>query len=46
VLSAINLINIPIGTVVGIYGLWVLLTKETERLFLPAVAHDLPSRTL
>jgi hypothetical protein len=33
VLSAINLINIPFGTVLGIYGLWVLLTKETEALF-------------
>jgi hypothetical protein len=33
VLSAINLINIPLGTLVGAYGLWVLLNKETERLF-------------
>jgi hypothetical protein len=33
ILSAISLINIPIGTVVGAYGLWVLLNKETERLF-------------
>lgn len=33
VLAVISLINFPIGTVVGIYGLWVLLTKETERLF-------------
>jgi hypothetical protein len=33
VLSAINLINIPLGTIVGAYGLWVLLNKETERLF-------------
>jgi hypothetical protein len=33
VLSAVSLINIPIGTVVGAYGLWVLLNKETERLF-------------
>ena len=33
VLSAISLINIPIGTVVGIYGLWVLLNKDTELLF-------------
>jgi hypothetical protein len=39
VLSALNLINIPIGTVVGIYGLWVLLTKETERLFSAAPPH-------
>jgi hypothetical protein len=33
ILSAISLINIPIGTIVGAYGLWVLLSKETERLF-------------
>ena len=33
VLSAINLINIPFGTLLGIYGLWVLLTRETELLF-------------
>jgi hypothetical protein len=33
VLAVIGLINFPIGTAVGIYGLWVLLTKETERLF-------------
>lgn len=33
VLSAISLIHIPIGTLVGAYGLWVLLNKETERLF-------------
>jgi hypothetical protein len=33
VLSVINLIHIPFGTVVGIYGLWVLLNKDTERLF-------------
>jgi hypothetical protein len=33
ILSAISLINIPIGTVVGAYGLWVLLNKDTERLF-------------
>jgi hypothetical protein len=33
VLAAINLINIPFGTILGIYGLWVLLNKETEALF-------------
>jgi hypothetical protein len=32
-LSAISLINIPIGTIAGAYGLWVLLNKDTERLF-------------
>jgi len=33
ILSAIELINFPLGTILGIYGLWVLLNKETERLF-------------
>jgi hypothetical protein len=33
VLSAVSLINIPIGTVIGVYGLWVLLNKDTEPLF-------------
>ena len=33
VLSALNLINIPIGTLLGIYGLWVLLARDTELLF-------------
>ena len=33
VLSAISLINIPIGTIIGVYALWVLLSKETEQLF-------------
>jgi len=33
VLSALNLINIGFGTVLGLYGLWVLLNRDTERLF-------------
>ena len=33
VLAVLNLINIPLGTIVGAYGLWVLLSKETEPLF-------------
>jgi hypothetical protein len=33
VLCAINLINIPFGTILGAYGLWVLLNKDTERIF-------------
>ncbi len=37
VLAVISLINFPIGTAIGVYGLWVLLTKETERLFEGAV---------
>lgn len=33
VLSAINLLHIPFGTALGIYGLWVLLNRDTEQLF-------------
>jgi hypothetical protein len=33
VLSILDLIWMPVGTIVGIYGLWVLFSKETERLF-------------
>lgn len=35
VLSALNLFHIPIGTIVGIYGLWVLLSPATLPLFTP-----------
>ena len=42
VLCAIQLFNIPLGTVLGIYGLWVLLNNDTERLFSsPPVIGDL-----
>jgi hypothetical protein len=33
VLSAIALLGFPWVTVLGIYGLWVLFNKDTERLF-------------
>jgi hypothetical protein len=33
VLSVLLLVHVPFGTVVGIYGLWVLLSKQTEPLF-------------
>ena len=33
VLSVLNLLNFPFGTALGIYGFWVLLNKETERMF-------------
>ena len=33
VLSALDLLQVPFGTALGIYGLWVLLRPETERLF-------------
>ena len=33
ILSALNLINVPIGTALGIYGLWVTLSQEGIRVF-------------
>jgi hypothetical protein len=33
VLSALQLLGFPVGTAIGIYSLWVLLNKDTERLF-------------
>jgi hypothetical protein len=33
VLSIFGLMMIPFGTIVGVYGLWVLFSKDTERLF-------------
>lgn len=33
VLSAFELLSVPFGTALGIYGLWVLLNGETEILF-------------
>jgi hypothetical protein len=36
ILSAMCLINLPFGTLVGIYGLIVLFQKQTEQLFATA----------
>jgi len=33
VLSALDLLNVPLGTALGIYGLWVLLARDTRLLF-------------
>ena len=33
VLSALALLKFPIGTALGVYGLWVLTHEETRRLF-------------
>jgi len=32
ILSAFDLLSIPFGTALGVYGLWVMLNPETERL--------------
>ena len=33
ILAVFNLVNIPIGTAVGVYTIWVLMQEETEQLF-------------
>jgi hypothetical protein len=33
VISAVNILNFPFGTALGVYGLWVLLSNETITLF-------------
>jgi hypothetical protein len=46
VLSALTLLHIPVGTVLGVYGLWVLFSHDTERLFAePAAPPARPEHT-
>jgi len=33
IISAFDLLNVPFGTALGIYGLWALTKRETEALF-------------
>lgn len=33
VISALSLVHVPFGTALGVYGLWVLFHRDTERLF-------------
>jgi hypothetical protein len=33
VVSALHLFNIPLGTALGVYGLWVLFSDESQKLF-------------
>jgi len=33
ILAAVSLIQFPVGTVLGVYGLWVLFNKKTEAMF-------------
>ena len=36
VLSVLNLINVPFGTALGVYGLWVMLSEQGAKLFTPS----------
>ena len=31
--NALNIMNVPVGSILGIYALWVLISEETEPLF-------------
>ena len=42
VLSILDLIWIPFGTILGVYGLWVLLSRDTERAFKGTAAAPIP----
>lgn len=42
VLSLLNLFNLPIGTVIGVYTLWVLMQEEAAHFF---VTETLPEPT-
>jgi hypothetical protein len=33
ILAVFDLLNVPIGTAVGVYTIWVLIQEETEQLF-------------
>jgi len=35
IVSVLNLLSIPVGTAIGIYGLWVLLSVDAQRIFAP-----------
>jgi len=35
VISALNLLGVPLGTALGIYGIWALTKDETRALFKP-----------
>ena len=37
VISFFNLIHIPLGTILGVYSIWVLLNDETIRFFNPVL---------
>jgi hypothetical protein len=43
VISALHLLNIPFGTALGIYGLWVLCSQESHSCF--ATNHKIFSAT-
>jgi hypothetical protein len=39
ILAVLDLFNIPIGTALGVYTIWVLMRDETVQLFAPESTH-------
>ena len=39
ILSTFGLLNVPLGTALGIYGLWVLMSEEADAVFSPRFDH-------
>jgi hypothetical protein len=46
VISFFNLIHIPLGTLLGVYNIWVLLNDETIRLFNPVLNAPVEKSTI
>jgi hypothetical protein len=45
VVSFFNLLHVPLGTLLGVYSLWVLLNDETIRQFNPVMNMPLQKTT-
>ena len=46
VISFFNLIHIPLGTVLGVYSIWVLLNDESIRIFNPPITAPAEKSTI
>jgi hypothetical protein len=42
IISALGCFNIPIGTLVGVYSIWVLMQEETIKLFQNGLKSQVP----
>ena len=46
IVAVLDLFNIPIGTAVGVYALWVLTHQQAADYFTPAAARATPPATI
>jgi len=46
VISFVNLLRVPLGTVLGAYSIWVLMNDETNRLFGSPAGAPVPRPTV